>query len=49
MPKNTRSANLLKTLGFEQEGYAKNYLLINGRWEDHVLNALINSRSDVLE
>ena len=49
MPKNTRSANLLKTLGFEQEGYAKSYLLINGQWEDHVLNALINSRSDVLE
>ena len=42
MPANTRSAGLLQSLGFEREGYAREYLLINGRWEDHVLNALIN-------
>ena len=42
MPDNERSANLLLALGFEKEGYAREYLLINGRWEDHVLNALIN-------
>lgn len=42
MPENERSAALLKSLGFEREGYAKDYLLINGKWEDHVLNALIN-------
>jgi [ribosomal protein S5]-alanine N-acetyltransferase len=42
MPDNERSAGLLKSLGFEREGYARDYLLINGRWEDHVLNALIN-------
>jgi ribosomal-protein-alanine N-acetyltransferase len=41
MPDNERSANLLKSLGFEREGYAKEYLLINGCWEDHVLNALV--------
>ncbi|MEG2828171.1 MAG: 30S ribosomal protein S5 alanine N-acetyltransferase, partial [Edwardsiella sp. (in: enterobacteria)] len=23
-------------------GYAKNYLLINGKWQDHVLTALTN-------
>lgn len=40
MPANLRSANLLKRLGFEIEGYAKNYLKINGKWEDHVLSAL---------
>ena len=42
MPANQRSAGLLKELGFEKEGYAKEYLLINGEWEDHVLNSLIN-------
>jgi ribosomal-protein-alanine N-acetyltransferase len=38
---NHRSAKLLKKVGFEKEGYAKDYLKINGRWQDHVLNALI--------
>lgn len=42
MPDNERSAGLLQSLGFKREGYAEDYLLINGRWEDHVLNALIN-------
>ncbi|MCG8414408.1 MAG: GNAT family N-acetyltransferase [Pseudomonadales bacterium] len=42
MPSNDRSAALLKSLGFEREGYAKEYILINGKWEDHVLNSLIN-------
>jgi ribosomal-protein-alanine N-acetyltransferase len=41
MPGNERSARLLKSLGFEEEGYAKEYLLINGKWEDHVLNSLL--------
>lgn len=40
MPANLRSANLLKRLGFGIEGFAKNYLKINERWEDHVLTAL---------
>ena len=43
MPDNERSAGLLKSLGFEVEGHAKEYLLIDGKWEDHVLNALVNS------
>lgn len=42
MPSNTRSGGLLSKLGFEEEGYAKDYLLINGQWEDHVLTALVN-------
>ena len=42
MPANTRSARLLEKLGFEKEGYAKRYLCINGRWEDHVLTSLLN-------
>lgn len=40
MPINNRSAKLLNRLGFTIEGYAKNYLLINGHWEDHVLTAI---------
>jgi len=40
MPHNTRSGNLLTRLGFEREGYAKDYLMIDGKWRDHVLTAL---------
>ena len=42
MPNNERSAGLLRSLCFEKEGVAKDYLWINGKWEDHVLNSLIN-------
>lgn len=42
MPSNTRSAKLLQNLGFIIEGMAKDYLLINGKWEDHVLTSLTN-------
>jgi ribosomal-protein-alanine N-acetyltransferase len=37
LPHNEPSKSLLKHLGFEQEGYAKAYLKINGFWEDHIL------------
>lgn len=47
MPTNTRSEKLLRALGFVREGYAKRYIKINGRWEDHVLNALVNPSSEV--
>ena len=42
MPSNLRSGALLERLGFEREGYAKDYLMINGRWEDHILTARLN-------
>jgi [ribosomal protein S5]-alanine N-acetyltransferase len=42
MPQNHRSGALLERLGFEREGLARDYLMINGRWEDHILTALIN-------
>jgi [ribosomal protein S5]-alanine N-acetyltransferase len=42
MPHNRRSGNVLKRAGFIIEGYAKDYLLINGQWEDHILTSLIN-------
>lgn len=37
LPHNEASINLLRRLGFEEEGYAKAYLQINGKWEDHIL------------
>lgn len=41
LPDNVRSEQLLAKLGFMREGYAKSYLKINGKWQDHVLNALV--------
>ncbi|MEL6553156.1 MAG: GNAT family N-acetyltransferase [Cyanobacteria bacterium J06621_11] len=43
LPHNQRSGQLLKRLGFRVEGYAYDYLYINGQWQDHVLTSLINS------
>jgi ribosomal-protein-alanine N-acetyltransferase len=42
MPRNTRSAAVLARCGFKIEGNAPAYLLIDGRWEDHVLTAITN-------
>ena len=42
VPHNRRSGSVLKALGFQVEGYARDYLRINGRWEDHVLTSLTN-------
>jgi ribosomal-protein-alanine N-acetyltransferase len=44
LPENHRSARLLRRLGFVPEGYARDYLFIDGAWRDHVLNALTNPR-----
>jgi ribosomal-protein-alanine N-acetyltransferase len=42
IPQNQRSGNVLKRLGFVVEGYAREYLLINGQWQDHILTSLTN-------
>lgn len=42
MPRNERSGRTLAALGFEKEGLARQYLLINGIWEDHILTARLN-------
>lgn len=42
MPHNIRSGRLLRRLGFVVEGYSRDYVRINGRWEDHVRAALTN-------
>ncbi len=41
MPANTRSIRLLENVGFTREGFARRYLLIDGRWQDHVLFAML--------
>ncbi|MGC9421472.1 ribosomal protein S5-alanine N-acetyltransferase [Vibrio sp.] len=43
MPHNVRSAAVLERLGFVREGVAKDYLLIDGQWQDHVLTSLVNT------
>lgn len=42
MPKNTRSLRVTEKLGFYNEGLAKSYLRINGKWEDHIHMVLLN-------
>lgn len=42
IPRNERSGGLLRRLGFTVEGYARDYLFINGRWEDHILTSMTN-------
>jgi ribosomal-protein-alanine N-acetyltransferase len=48
MPRNERSARLLKSLGFEAEGYAREYLHLNGAWRDHVLTSKIRREDNPL-
>ena len=42
LPRNHRSAAVLKRLGFEVEGLCRELIRINGSWEDHVQTSLIN-------
>lgn len=45
-PENERSAKLLERLGFVKEGFARDYLFIDGAWRDHVLTSLTNPSLD---
>jgi ribosomal-protein-alanine N-acetyltransferase len=42
LPTNERSGRLLRRLGFVVEGYARDYIFINGAWRDHILTSLTN-------
>jgi len=41
LPLNAASRALLLKSGFREEGYARSYLRINGRWQDHCLFAVV--------
>ncbi len=41
LPTNERSRRLLERVGFQREGYAREYLCIAGRWQDHLLYAML--------
>ncbi len=43
IPRNKRSEGVLERVGFVHEGHAKDYILIDGKWEDHNLMSLVNS------
>jgi [ribosomal protein S5]-alanine N-acetyltransferase len=42
IPRNTGSIKLLEKTGFVREGYAREYLCINGVWQDHLLYGCVN-------
>lgn len=42
LPHNQASRGLLTKIGFREEGYARQYLKIDGIWQDHVLYALLS-------
>jgi ribosomal-protein-alanine N-acetyltransferase len=45
LPENVPSRNLLTRANFAEEGLARAYLKINGRWHDHVTYARINPQT----
>jgi ribosomal-protein-alanine N-acetyltransferase len=42
LPHNTASIRLLEKVGFRKEGYARSYLCIDGRWQDHILYGIVS-------
>jgi ribosomal-protein-alanine N-acetyltransferase len=46
IPSNSGSIKLLEKTGFAREGYAREYLCINGIWQDHLLYAHVSDGSD---
>jgi ribosomal-protein-alanine N-acetyltransferase len=42
-PHNERSRRLLEKVGFQREGFARAYLLIDGAWQDHLLFAMLEA------
>ena len=41
LPSNEASQALLQRMGFNEEGYARGFLRINGRWQDHLLFGML--------
>jgi ribosomal-protein-alanine N-acetyltransferase len=44
MTRNTASLDFAASLGFVQEGISRQYLLLNGKWEDYCQLALLNGQ-----
>ena len=47
IPTNAASVGLLERTGFKREGYAKQYLCIDGRWQDHLLYARLKGDGQI--
>lgn len=43
LPTNIASIRVLESAGFKREGLARSYLRINGRWQDHLLFAVLEN------
>jgi len=43
LPHNAASRGVLLKSGFREEGYAREYLCIDGKWQDHVLFGMLAS------
>lgn len=46
MPHNEPSIRVLEKAGFEREGLARKNVKINGKWQDHVVMAIINPEDE---
>ncbi|QSX07358.1 GNAT family N-acetyltransferase [Sedimentibacter sp. zth1] len=46
IPRNYRSLRIVEKLNFEKEGFSRNYLKINGVWEDHYHFAKYNDKDE---
>lgn len=44
MPHNQKSLNLIRNAGFEEDGYKRKFMHINGEWEDHVSFSYLNEK-----
>jgi ribosomal-protein-alanine N-acetyltransferase len=42
IPTNVASQGVLRRAGFEHEGLARDYLMIDGTWRDHLLFGLVS-------
>jgi [ribosomal protein S5]-alanine N-acetyltransferase len=46
LPTNVPSRTLLLHAGFHEEGYAREYLRIDGKWQDHLLFAILSGSTE---